>query len=59
LSGKLEGKRSFRRPRHRYKDNIRMDLRGTGWEGEDLMHLVYDRDQWKALMNMAMNLCVP
>jgi hypothetical protein len=33
-----------------------MDLKGTGWEGVDWMHLAVDRDQWRVLMNTAMNL---
>jgi hypothetical protein len=35
LLGKPEGKRPFRRPRHRWEDNIRMDLKEIGWEGVD------------------------
>jgi hypothetical protein len=40
------------------EDNIRMDLREMGWEGVDWMHLAQDRDQWRALVNMAMNFWV-
>jgi hypothetical protein len=43
--GKSEGKRSFGRPRRRWENNIKMDLRETGWEGMELMHLVQNRDQ--------------
>jgi hypothetical protein len=43
--GKPEGKRSLRRPRHRWEDNVRMDLREIGWEGVDWMHLAQDRNQ--------------
>jgi hypothetical protein len=42
---KPEGKRPFRRPRHRWENNIRMDLTETGWEGEDWMNEAQDRDQ--------------
>jgi hypothetical protein len=35
-----------------------MDLRETGWEGVDWMHLAQDRDQWLALVNMVLNLQV-
>jgi hypothetical protein len=35
LTGKSEGKRPMRRPRHRWEDNIRMDVREIGWEGVD------------------------
>jgi hypothetical protein len=43
------------RPRHRREDNIRIDLRETGWEGVDWMHLVQDRDNWWTLVNTVMN----
>jgi hypothetical protein len=46
LVGKSEGRRSLRRPKHRWEDNIKMDLREIGWEGVDWMHLAQDRDQW-------------
>jgi len=36
-----------------------MDLREIGWEGVDWMHLAENRYQWRALVNMAMNLSVP
>jgi hypothetical protein len=39
LVGKPEGKRPLGRPRHRWKDNIRMDLREIGWQDMDWMHL--------------------
>jgi hypothetical protein len=59
LIGKPEGKRPFRRHRHRWEDNIRMVLRGIGWQGMDWIHVVQDRDQWRVLMNMVMKLRVP
>jgi hypothetical protein len=59
LVGKLEGKRPLGRPRRRWEDNIRMDLREIGWGGMDWIDLAQDRDQWKVLVNMAMNLQVP
>jgi hypothetical protein len=46
---KPEGKRSLGRPRCRQEDNIRMDLRETGWDGMDWIELAHDRDQWRAL----------
>jgi hypothetical protein len=52
--GKPEGKRPGRR-----EDNIRMDLREIWWEGVDWMHLVQDKDQWRASVNTVMNLRVP
>jgi hypothetical protein len=45
LVRKPEGKRTFGRPRHRWEDNIRMDLREIVWEGGDWMHLAQYRDQ--------------
>jgi hypothetical protein len=59
LVGKPEGKRPLGRPRHRWVDNIKMDLRETGWDGMDWIELAQDRDQWRALVNMVMNLRVP
>jgi hypothetical protein len=40
-------------------DNIKMDLRGIGWDGIDLIGLAQDRDQLKAFVNTVMNLRVP
>jgi hypothetical protein len=59
LVGKPEGKRPLRRPRRRWEDNIKMDLREIGWGGMYWIHLAQDRDQWKALLNTGMNLWVP
>jgi hypothetical protein len=56
--GKLEGKRSLGRPRRRWEDNTRMDLRRMGLEGVDWMHLAQDRDQWWVAVNTVMNLRV-
>jgi len=53
-----ERKRPFGRPRRRWEDNIRMDRREIGWEVVDWMHLALDREQWRALVNTVMNLCV-
>jgi hypothetical protein len=44
-AGKPEEKRPLGRPKHRWEDNITMDLREIGWEGVDWMHLAQDRDQ--------------
>jgi hypothetical protein len=59
LVGKPEGKRPLGRPRRRWVDNIKMDLRETGWDGMDWIDLAQDRDQWRALVNKVMNLWVP
>jgi len=54
LVGKPEGKRSLGRPRLRWKDNIKMDLREVGGVG-DWMGLAQDRDRWRALVNTLTN----
>jgi hypothetical protein len=54
LVGKPEGKRSLGRPRRRWVDNIKMDLREIGWNGMDWIGLAQDRDQWRALVNTVM-----
>jgi hypothetical protein len=59
LVGKPEGKRPLGRPRRRWMDNIKMDLRDVGWDGMDRIHLARDRGQWSALVNTVMNLRVP
>jgi hypothetical protein len=46
------------RPRSRWVDNIKMDLRETGWGGMHWINLDQDRDQWRALVNTVMNLLV-
>jgi hypothetical protein len=55
---KPEGKRLLRRPRCRWLDNIKMDLRETGWGGIECTDLAEDRDQWRAVVNTVMNLRV-
>jgi hypothetical protein len=55
----LKEKRPLRRPRRRWEDNIKMDLREIGWEVVDWLHLAQDRDQWHALVNTVMNLRLP
>jgi hypothetical protein len=59
LVGKPEGKRPLGRPRRRWVDNIKMDLREVGWNGMDLIDLSQDRDRWMAPVNTVMNLRVP
>jgi hypothetical protein len=54
-----EGKRPLRRPRHRWVNNIKMDLREIGWDGMDWIGRAHDKDQWRALVNTVMNLRVP
>jgi hypothetical protein len=57
LVGKPEGKRPFERPRHRWEDGIKMDLREIGWGGE-WINLDQGRDCWPAVMNAVMDLWV-
>jgi hypothetical protein len=51
LVGKREGKRPLGRPRRRWVDNIKMDLREIGCDRVDWMDVAQDRDQWRALVN--------
>ncbi|KAJ4450659.1 hypothetical protein ANN_02088 [Periplaneta americana] len=59
LVGRPEGKRPLGRPRRRWEDNIKMDLREVGYDGRDWINLAQDRDQWRAYVRAAMNLRVP
>jgi len=59
LVGKPEGKRPLGRHRHRWEDNIKMELQEVGCGGTDGIELAQDRDRWQALVNMVMNLWVP
>jgi hypothetical protein len=56
LVGRPERKKLHGRPRRRWEDNSRMDLRKIGWEGVDWIHLAQDRDQLRAVVNTVMNL---
>jgi len=57
--GKPEGKRPLARPRHRWQNNIKTDLKEVGWAGIDWIDLAQGRDRWRALVNEVMNLRVP
>jgi hypothetical protein len=59
LVAKPEGKRPLGRPRRRWVDNIRMDLREVGWGDVDRIGLAKDRNRWRALVNSVLNLQVP
>jgi hypothetical protein len=59
LVGKLVGKRPLGRPRRRWGDNIKMDLRVLGWGGMDWIDLAQDKEQLRALVNKVMNLRLP
>jgi hypothetical protein len=58
LVGKPEGKRPLGRPRHRWEDGIRMDLRAIGLGGVDWIRLSQDRDRWRAVVSAVMNVRV-
>jgi hypothetical protein len=59
LVGKPEGKTPLGRPRRRWEDNIKDgSSRSTMW-GMDWVELAQNRDMWRALVNMVMNLRVP
>jgi hypothetical protein len=57
--GYPEAKRPLGRPKHRWEDNIRMDLREIGWQGVNWILLALDRDWWQAVLNIVMNHQVP
>ena len=50
LVGKPEGKKPLGRPKHRWEDNIKMDLQEVGGGRGDWMELAQDRDRWWALV---------
>jgi hypothetical protein len=57
--GKPEGKRPLGRSRCKWVEGIKMDLREIESDGMDWIGLAQDRDQWRSLVNMVMNLRVP
>ena len=59
LVGKPEGRRSLERPRRRFVNNIKMDLREVGWRDMDWIDLAQVSDRWQALVKAVMNLSVP
>jgi hypothetical protein len=59
LLGRAEGRRPLGRPRRRWEDNIKIDIREIGCGDVDWIHWAEDRDRWRALVNMVMNLRVP
>jgi hypothetical protein len=58
LVGKPERKSPLGRPRRRWEDGIKMDLREIGWGGVEWIQLAQDRDRWRAVVNAVMNLWV-
>ena len=61
LVGKLDGKRPLGIQRHRWEDNIKMNLQEVECGGMDWIELAQDRDRWRALVNTVMNfrVCKP
>jgi hypothetical protein len=59
LVGNSEEKGTLGRPRHRWMDNIKMDLGEIGWGVLDWNDLAQDTDRWGALVNALMNFWVP
>jgi hypothetical protein len=58
LVGKTEGWRPLGRPKRRWVDIIKMDLREIAWGSMDYIDLADDRDQWRALVNTVLSLQV-
>ena len=59
LTGKPTGKRPLGRPRRRWEDNIRMDLEEIGINAGNWVDSAQDRNYWRALVNVTLNLQVP
>jgi hypothetical protein len=59
LVGRPEGKRPLGRPRRRWEDNIKLDLREIGIDGTNRIQLAQNRIQWRVFVNTVMNLRVP
>jgi hypothetical protein len=59
LVRKQEGKRLVGKPRRRWEDNIRMELREIEWGGTDWIDLAQGRDKWRAFVKTVMSLRVP
>ena len=59
LVGKSEGKKPLGRPRLRWEDNIKMDLQEVVFGDMDWIELSQDRDRWRALVTVVLNLRVP
>jgi hypothetical protein len=59
LIGRPEDKRPVGRPRRRWEDNIKLDLREIGIDGANWIQLAQDRVQWRTCVNTVMNVLVP
>ena len=58
MVGRLEGMRPLARSRHRWDDNIKVDLQEVRWGGMDWITLDQDRGRWRVLVDVVMNLLV-
>ena len=58
LTGKPTGKRSLGRPRRRWEDSIRMDLKEIGINTRNRVDSAQDRDNWRGLVNAPLHLRV-
>jgi hypothetical protein len=59
LVGRPKGKRTLERPRHRWKNNIMMELKEIGINGANWIQLAQDKVQWQVFVNTVMNVWVP
>jgi hypothetical protein len=59
LVGSLEGKRPLERPKLRWEDDIKLDLREIGLAGVDWIDLAEDRNWWWTVVKTVMNLWLP
>jgi hypothetical protein len=59
LVGKPDGKRPLGKSRHRWEDDMKVDLQEVGLGGIDWTDLAQDREKWRAVVNAVMNLRVP
>ena len=59
MTGKPTGKRPLGRPRRRLEDDIRMDLEEIGINAGNSVDSVLNRNYWRALVNVALNLQIP
>jgi hypothetical protein len=59
LVGRSEGKRPLERPRCRWEDIIKLDIREIGIDKANWIHLTQDRLQWWVFVKTVMNLRIP
>ena len=59
FGGETQGKETLGRLRHRWEDNIKMDLQKVGCGGMDWIELAQYRDRWRGLLNTVMNFLIP